>query len=192
MVGQLGAAELAAVSLGNSFFFVAFAVGIGISAAITPLIAEADGSGKKLNVKKKIIGCYYPVNYELNTIELIKKLIKNNYLVGLPVIKKNYHMDFYEYRTNDPLNVSRYGIPEPIKQKKLVPTILVIPMVAFDKNCNRLGYGGGYYDRFLEKNQNINLIKIGLAFSFQKVNQLPVNKFDKKLDYIFTEKKIYK
>ena len=72
---------------------------------------------KKLNVKKKIIGCYYPVNYELNTIELIKKLIKNNYLVGLPVIKKNYHMDFYEYRTNDPLNVSRYGIPEPIKQK---------------------------------------------------------------------------
>ena len=52
MVGQLGAAELAAVSLGNSFFFVAFAVGIGISAAITPLIAEADGSGKKLNVKK--------------------------------------------------------------------------------------------------------------------------------------------
>ena len=141
---------------------------------------------------KKIIGCYYPVNYELNTIELIKKLIKNNYLVGLPVIKKNYHMDFYEYRTNDPLNVSRYGIPEPIKQKKLVPTILLIPMVAFDKNCNRLGYGGGFYDRFLEKNQNINLIKIGLAFSFQKVNQLPVNKFDKKLDYIFTEKKIYK
>ena len=52
MVGQLGAAELAAVSLGNSLFFVAFAVGIGISAAITPLIAEADGSGKKLNVKK--------------------------------------------------------------------------------------------------------------------------------------------
>ena len=98
-------------------------------------------------------------------------------------------MDFYEYRTNDPLNVSRYGIPEPIKQKKLVPTILLIPMVAFDKNCNRLGYGGGFYDRFLEKNQNINLIKIGLAFSFQKVNQLPVNKFDKKLDYIFTEKK---
>ena len=147
---------------------------------------------KKLNVKKKIIGCYYPVNYELNTIELIKKLIKNNYLVGLPVIKKNYHMDFYEYRTNDPLNVSRYGIPEPIKQKKLVPTILLIPMVAFDKNCNRLGYGGGFYDRFLEKNQNINLIKIGLAFSFQKVNQLPVSKFDKKLDYIFTEKKIYK
>ena len=143
-------------------------------------------------LKKKIIGCYYPVNYELNTIELIKKLIKNNYLVGLPVIKKNYHMDFYEYRTNDPLNVSRYGIPEPIKQKKLVPTILLIPMVAFDKNCNRLGYGGGFYDRFLEKNQNINLIKIGLAFSFQKVNQLPVNKFDKKLDYIFTEKKIYK
>ena len=147
---------------------------------------------KKLNVKKKIIGCYYPVNYELNTIELIKKLRKNNYLVGLPVIKKNYHMDFYEYRANDPLNVSRYGIPEPIKQKKLVPTILLIPMVAFDKNCNRLGYGGGFYDRFLEKNQNVNLIKIGLAFSFQKVNQLPVSKFDKKLDYIFTEKKIYK
>ena len=49
---------------------------------------------------------------------------------------------------NDPLNVNRYGIPEPIKQKKVIPSILLIPMVAFDKNLNRLGYGGGYYDRF--------------------------------------------
>lgn len=147
---------------------------------------------KKLNVKKKIIGCYYPVNYELNTIELIKKLIKNNYLVGLPVIKKNYHMDFYEYRTNDPLNVSRYGIPEPIKQKKLVPTILLIPMVAFDKNCNRLGYGGGFYDRtILNFKQNVEkkIFTVGLAFSCQKYSgKLPIDKNDKKIDSVLTEK----
>ena len=127
-------------------------------------------------------GVYFIRISNAENILFTKKLIKNNYLVGLPVIKKSYHMDFYEYRTNDPLNVSRYGIPEPIKQKKLVPTILLIPMVAFDKNCNRLGYGGGFYDRFLEKNQNINLIKIGLAFSFQKIKKLPVNKFDKNIE----------
>ncbi len=101
------------------------------------------------------------------TIFLGQRLHEDDLAAYLIAGKDGYEI---EYRANDPLNVSRYGIPEPIKQKKLVPTILLIPMVAFDKNCNRLGYGGGFYDRFLEKNQNINLIKIGLAFSFQKVN----------------------
>ena len=65
-------------------------------------------------------------------------------------------------------------------------------MIAFDKELNRLGYGGGYYDRLLKKMENINIIKIGLALSCQKVNKIPTNKFDKKLDYILTERHLYK
>ena len=101
-------------------------------------------------------------------------------------------MIFYEYKKNDPLYINNLGIPEPSNKKKLVPNILLIPLVAFDKNLNRIGYGGGYYDRFIEKMKKKKIIKIGLAFSIQKVDLIPINKFDKKLNYIFTEKKLYK
>ena len=82
---------------------------------------------------------------------------------------------------------------EPFKGKKIIPSTLIIPMLAFDCNLNRLGYGGGFYDRFIQKveKQN-NCVKIGLALSFQKINNVPTNKFDKKMNYIFTENKVYK
>jgi len=101
-------------------------------------------------------------------------------------------MDFYKWNLNDPLYLNKYGIPEPERKKKVKPNILLIPLVAFDKELNRLGYGGGYYDRLLKKMENINIIKIGLALSCQKVNKIPTNKFDKKLDYIVTERHLYK
>ena len=121
----------------------------------------------------------------------MKKLKANGYLISLPIIKKNSKMDFYQWEFEDPLYLNKYGIPEPKKYKNVVPNILIMPLVAFDKCLNRLGYGGGYYDRFLEKKENNKLLKIGLAFSFQKVKKLPVNKFDKKLDYIVTEKGLF-
>ena len=64
-------------------------------------------------------------------------------------------------------------------------------MVAYDDKLNRLGYGGGYYDRFLKKYEKNNIIKIGLAISCQEVKELPTDSFDKKMDYILTEKKLY-
>ena len=101
-------------------------------------------------------------------------------------------MNFYLWDFNEPLSVNKYGIPEPKLKKKVVPEVLLIPMVAFDTKLNRLGYGGGYYDRFLKKNEKNNIIKIGLAIECQKVKKLPTNSFDKKMDYILTEKKLYK
>ena len=74
----------------------------------------------------------------------------------------------------------------------VAPSILLIPMVAFDKKLNRLGYGGGYYDRFLKKYEKKNIIKIGLAISCQEVKKLPLNSFDRKMDFVLTEKKLYK
>ena len=74
-----------------------------------------------------------------------------------------------------------------------MPEILFIPCLAFDDFGYRLGYGGGYYDRTLEnlKKNNQKFLSIGYAFDGQKVSQVPIDKFDIKLDYVITEKKIY-
>ena len=92
---------------------------------------------------------------------------------------------------NEPLLINRYGIPEPISKKVVIPEILLIPLLAFDDDLNRLGYGGGYYDRYLGKLKKKNILKIGIAYSFQNLKKIPINKHDVKLDFIITEKKIY-
>ena len=68
----------------------------------------------------------------------------------------------------------------------------MVPLVAFDNHLNRIGYGKGYYDRSLKKINKIkkNKIFLGIAYSFQKCKKIPVNNYDFKLDYVFTEKGI--
>ena len=143
-------------------------------------------------IKKPIVGCYYPVNSEVDTKKIMIFLEKLTITISLPIIEDNFSMEFYEYKTTDPLNINKYGIPEPFKKKKIKPNILIVPLVAFDQKLNRLGYGGGFYDRFLKKTEKNIKIKLGLAFSFQKIKKIPVEKFDKKLDYILTEKEMFK
>ena len=146
---------------------------------------------KKNNLNKKSIGGYFPVNYEVDDLEILNEFDKKNYQISLPIIKKNFQMDFYKWSFSDPMKINRYGIPEPISKKIIYPDIILIPLVAFDNNLNRLGYGGGYYDRVIEKlSRKKKILKIGLAFSVQKINNVPVTKYDKKLDYIVTDKYI--
>ena len=77
-----------------------------------------------------------------------------------------------------------------ISKKIVYPDLLLVPIVAFDKKFNRIGYGGGYYDRYIKKiKKNKKVISIGLAYSFQKVQKILANKYDVKLDYVVTEKK---
>ena len=100
-------------------------------------------------------------------------------------------MDFYKWSYREPLKINKYGIPEPESKFLVYPDIILVPIVAFDNNLNRLGYGAGYYDRLISKlSKKKKLLKIGLAFSVQKVDNIPTNKYDKKLDYIVTEKYI--
>ena len=101
-------------------------------------------------------------------------------------------MNFYKYSFKDPLRINNYGIPEPLKSSnKITPDLIFVPLVGYDNSLNRLGYGGGFYDRYFEKNsKSKKIIKIGLAFSFQEIKKLPINKLDKKIDRIITEKKI--
>ena len=143
--------------------------------------------------KKKIIGGYFPINFEFDCLQILKKFYREGYCISLPIIKKKQQMDFYKWDLDDPLAISLLGIPQPIKQKKVYPDIIFVPIVAFDKIGNRIGYGGGFYDRYLEKISKIKkCLAIGLAFSHQKVNKITVEKFDRKLDLILTEKLLKK
>ena len=143
--------------------------------------------------RNKRVGLYYPFGDELSTLELMDRLTKKNFIVSLPVISNKFEMSFYRWSPNEPLTINRYGILEPIKGKKITPSTLIIPMLAFDSDLNRLGYGGGFYDRFIKKiERQSNCVKIGLALSCQKINKVPFDKYDKKMDFIITEKRIYK
>ena len=144
---------------------------------------------RKKKSKKRIIGGYYPYNYEINVIPIMEKFERLKYIISLPKIGQNSNMNFFIWSTNDPLNTNKYGIPEPINNKIIYPDVLLVPLVAYDKNFNRVGYGGGFYDRYLKRIKKIkNVLTIGLAFSYQKVKKIPIEKNDIKLDFIVTEK----
>ena len=148
---------------------------------------------KKEKLTKKIIGGYYPINFEVDDLELLKKFEKNKFNISLPIIKKNFQMDFYKWSFSDLLKINKYGIPEPENKNLVYPDVILVPLVAFDKNLNRLGYGGGYYDRLIKKLSNKKkIIKIGLALSVQKIDKVPIDMYDQRLDYIVTNKYIVK
>ena len=100
-------------------------------------------------------------------------------------------MDFFKWSINNPLKINKYGIAEPVSFKILLPDLLFVPLVGYDQDLNRLGYGGGFYDRYIDKaEKKKKIVKVGLAFSYQKVKKIPVISHDKKLDFIITEKGI--
>ena len=102
-------------------------------------------------------------------------------------------MNFFRWKKNDILLINKFGIMEPIKSKKIIPDLMLIPLLAYDKNKHRLGFGKGFYDNYLNKHlKNFkNIITVGVAFSFQKYHKLPLSKNDVKLDYILSEKGIF-
>ncbi len=148
---------------------------------------------KKTNLRKKIIGGYYPVNYEIDDLEILRKFLKKKIKISLPVIKKNFRMDFIRCSLDGVFAINKYGIPEPDDGRVVYPDILLVPLVAFDKKLNRLGYGAGFYDRLIKSlKKRKNIITVGLAFDFQEVYLIPTSRHDQKLDYIVTNKKILK
>ena len=126
------------------------------------------------------------------------KLLELNYIsnqnILLPIIENNNTMNFFPWKKNDILLINKYGMLEPIKSKINIPNVILVPLLVYDKNKYRLGYGKGFYDRYLNKylKKFQNILTVGVAFSFQKHHKLPVNNKDVKLDYILTEKGIIK
>ena len=147
---------------------------------------------KNFPKKKPSIAGYYPSNFEVNILDFLSQANKKNFKVGLPVIKKDYKIDFKYWIPNEPLYVNKYGILEPRKQNTTFkPDIILVPLAAFDKNLNRIGYGKGYYDKTLRQlSAYKKILTIGIAFSFQECSFVPANRLDYKLDCILTDKNL--
>jgi len=155
-----------------------------------PLIKLIKERYKKKDVN---LSSYYPASFEVNILKLFDLNAMNKIKIFLPVITGKNSMHFYKWQKHDVLQINKFGMLEPFKSlKNIVPNVMLIPLLAYDNKNNRLGYGGGFYDRYLKKYLKTynNILTIGIAFSFQKHHKLPVSNNDVKLDYILTEKGI--
>jgi|TARA_B100001063_G_C16701950_1_gene523039 5-formyltetrahydrofolate cyclo-ligase len=148
---------------------------------------------KEFKKKPIKIALYYPSNFELNVLKVLELKYFSSKVILLPAIEKNNLMKFYPWKKNEVLAVNKFGMIEPVQTKAKVPDVMLIPLLAFDKDKFRLGYGKGYYDRYLNKYIKIykDILTVGVAFSFQKHHKLPLSQHDIKIDFILTEKGIF-
>ena len=134
---------------------------------------------------------YWPIRSEINCIPLMEKLYKRGFNLSLPTTPKlGNPLLFRSWNLSNSLTKGKYNIMEPQQSSKLVkPDLLLIPLLAYDLSGNRLGYGGGYYDRTLEflRSTNNRTIAIGLGFKGQQCRKLPRDFYDAQLDAIFNE-----
>tara|TARA_E500000178_G_scaffold243102_1_gene239559 strand:- start:46 stop:588 length:543 start_codon:yes stop_codon:yes gene_type:complete len=129
------------------------------------------------------VGVYWPMSFELDTRPLIKILLKTK-TVCLPTIKENI-MKFVEWKNSEVLYYNKLKFYQPNSDKNTIePELILVPLLAFDTKGRRLGYGKGYYDKFYEKNKNKTFV--GYGYAFQKINNLPSNYYDLKLNAIVT------
>ena len=138
--------------------------------------------------KAKVIALYNSLKDEVDTSYLITESLKEK-IILLPKIFDD-NMEYIKINNNTKYNKSHFGVLEPvgsIYQDKI--DLIIVPGVAFDKKFNRLGFGMGYYDKYLKKH---NVYKIGLCFNEQMVDILPHNELDIPMDMIITPNKIYK
>ena len=139
------------------------------------------------------IHTYISKDSEVSTHRLIHTLLEKNINVICPRIKKNNELEHSAINSFEDLKKNKYGILEP--KDELPPflikdlNVIIVPGLAFTRAGDRIGYGKGFYDRFLIKTKTIS---IGLGFDKQIFNKLPHNKDDSILDYIVTEKEIIK
>ncbi|WWO97927.1 MAG: 5-formyltetrahydrofolate cyclo-ligase [Candidatus Dasytiphilus stammeri] len=143
----------------------------------------------------KNIAIFASFDGEIDTDPLIKQLWKLNKKVGLPVINNVNQILFMQYTSVSLMILNRFNIPEPLFDfSKILPLetldIIFVPLVAFDALGNRLGMGGGYYDRLLQNRDFYKFLCIGLAHDFQQVAAIPITTWDVPLKALITPSKI--
>ena len=151
---------------------------------------------EKINFQEiNIVSSFISINSEINTEELNNLIFIENKILCLPVIeKKNSHLIFKQFKSEENFVKGHMNISEPQNKNKILnPELIFVPCLAFDNKGNRLGYGGGYYDRTFAYLNKINhkFISVAYAYEDQKLEYIPVDKFDFKVDYVITEKNLY-
>ena len=136
------------------------------------------------------IGCYYSIGSEVQTNELIKTLLSEKKIVSLPQVCDDT-MVFRRIEDITKLETGNFDIPEPKESWPIQKThdVILVPCIGLDNNGNRIGYGYGFYDKYLTKNEST---KIALTYSKQIVKSIPTSEYDVKMDWIVTETDIIK
>jgi 5-formyltetrahydrofolate cyclo-ligase len=133
------------------------------------------------------LAAYYPVRSEFDCLPLARRLSGEGWQLALPVIVGSAPLEFHQWGPGAPVVTGPFGIPQPTSGDIVAPTVLLVPLLAYDRRCYRLGYGGGNYDRTLTAlRANGVTIAVGLAFDSQEVDEVPVCPYDEQLDWILT------
>jgi len=140
--------------------------------------------------ENSVVSLYYPMRDELATEPLLDALAEKGATTALPVIaEKNAPLAFRQFAPGDALVRSVFNTMTPLENAALLtPDIVVVPLLAFTRAGDRLGYGGGYYDRTLEnRRRQGGVLAVGYAYSAQEVDAIPVSPLDQPLDWVVTE-----
>ncbi len=154
-----------------------------------------DGSNRIANILEIIINrsgtkdilCFYPLDKEVNLLGLYEKLLSKGHNLFFPVSGEE-EIDFYKIDNLNDFEKGKFNVYEPIgRENKFLDkeAIVICPGLAFDRKNNRIGYGKGYYDRFLKKHQKAT--PIGVCFGFQMVEELNVSFWDVPMEMIVTD-----
>ncbi|RKI40513.1 5-formyltetrahydrofolate cyclo-ligase [bacterium D16-51] len=133
---------------------------------------------------------------EVDTIQIIRQVLKEGKMkVAVPRVNRETEgeMDFFVITSMEDLSRGYQGILEPVTQEKIEASegVMLLPGLAFDRQKNRAGYGGGYYDRCLGRYKKKSLVTVALAFQFQIVDRLETDFYDIRPDWIVTEQGVF-
>ena len=145
-----------------------------------PAIAECDK-----------ICLYMPINNEVDVTLLVDRLRSLGKTLYIPKIG-GHNMHFHKYEADTELSPGSFGIPEPVDSEMLVAdekTLIVMPGAGFSKDRDRIGYGGGYYDRYIKKHSDAKAIAV--CYEFQVLEQVPAGKNDMRPAKLITEENSY-
>lgn len=142
-------------------------------------------------MKGAIVAGYAAVRGEVDPFPLMAALQAQGHALCLPQTQGD-KLTFRAWQPGDPLVVGRFSIPEPdAKAKERRPDLILVPLLAFDRDGYRLGYGGGFYDRYLSEHRAKRTIRaIGIAYAGQRLDQIPHEPTDERLDAVVTEERV--
>ncbi len=146
-------------------------------------------------LKAKEIFIYVNCKQEVPTLPLIRHALEKGKKVAVPRVEGE-KMEFYYIGAEEDLEPGYMGIFEPViaNVAEAKEALMILPALAFDSNFYRLGYGGGYYDRYINEHPKSKFIKMGLAYNFQYIrhNYIDAEWYDKQVDVIVTPDRLYR
>jgi 5-formyltetrahydrofolate cyclo-ligase len=141
-----------------------------------------------------IVSGFSPLKTEINPLPLMRKLAEAGATLALPVVVgRGKPLTMRSYAFGQQLNEGVWGIREPKDDAPEVdPDILIVPLAAFDRRGNRIGYGAGYYDMTIARLRSIKpVVAVGIAYAAQEVPEVPITDRDAPLDLVLTERDVF-